>query len=47
MIWFNFPPSEKLLGLVAEGEVKVVLHSHFARVTPVRQHIQVMRENIA
>ena len=43
MIRFNFPPNEKLLGLVAEGEMKVTLHNHFARVAPVQQRIQVVQ----
>ena len=47
MIRFTFPPNEKLLGLVAEGEVKVALHSHFAHIALVRQNIQVVRENTA
>jgi hypothetical protein len=43
-IWFNFPPYERLLGLAAEGEVKVTLHSHFTRAIPVRRNIQVVRD---
>ena len=48
MIRFNFPPNEKLIGIVAESEVKVTLHSHFARASSIRQNIQVVqvqREN--
>ena len=45
MIRFNFPPNERLLGLAAEGEVKVTLHSHFTRAIPVRQNIQVVHVN--
>ena len=43
MIRFNFPPSERLIGLVAEGVVKLILNSHFAN--PVRQNIQVVQAN--
>ena len=41
-IRFNFPPNERLLGLAAEGLVKVTLHSHFTRAIPVRHNIQVV-----
>lgn len=43
MIRFNFPPNERLLGLAAEGVVKITLNSQFAN--PVRQNmnIQVMQ----
>jgi hypothetical protein len=43
MIRFNFPPNERLLGLAAEGVVKITLNSHFAN--PIRQNmnIQVMQ----
>jgi hypothetical protein len=44
-IRFNFPPNERLLGLAAEGEVKVTLHSHFTCAIPVRQAIQVVQVN--
>ncbi len=42
MIRFNFPPNERLLGLAAEGEVKVTLHSHFERAIPIRRNIQMV-----
>ena len=43
MIRFNFPPNERLIGLAAESEVKVTLHSHFARANPVRRNVQVVQ----
>ena len=39
MIRFNFPPNERLIGLAAQGVVKLTLNSHFAN--PVRQSIEV------
>ena len=41
MIWFNFPPNERLIGLAAEGVVKLTLNSHSAN--PVQQNIQVVQ----
>ena len=45
MIRFNLPPNERLVGLAAQGVVKVILHSHFVRANPVQINIQVVQVN--
>ena len=42
-IRFNFPPNERLLGLAAEGVVKITLNSHFANSVRQNMNIQVIQ----
>ena len=42
MIRFNVPPNERLIGLAAEGVVKLTLNSHFANPVWQSVNIQVM-----